>query len=178
VSAGEWIDSNVEVEIVSGTQDRVQVRPVCTDGTRLKNHGQPLLEPPKQSVDALEAPPAWVERINPIQIGFVGGAVIGLIIWIQGEPLSLAALSVPMAGALSGWIFRKLVGIPAEAAGPYADHRPMAIGVAFAICFVTCIGALIGFDVSGSFLGTSCGLVTGTVVSGVLIAILVFFSHV
>ena len=177
VSTGEWIDSDIAVEIVGGTQDRVQVRPVDTEQTQLTNHGQSLAGRQHESADTLEAPPAWVEKINPIGIGFVAGTIIGLVVWVEGEPLSVFALSVPLAGAISGWMFRRLVAIPAEAAGPRADHRPLATAIAFGVCFATILGAMIGFNVSGNFLGTSCGLIVGSVTSGMMIALLFVFSH-
>ena len=176
-SSGEWIDGDTEVEIVGGSEDRVLVRPLLGKQTRLRNHGQPLATRPQESSQSLEAPPAWVERINPIKIGFVAGMIIGLAIWLQGEPLSFATLSVPLAGVVSGWMFRRLVAIPAEAAGPRADHRPLARTIAIGVCFATILGVMTGFNVSGSFLGTSCGLMIGTLAAGILVALLFVFSH-
>ena len=176
-SSGEWIDTGEEVEIVGGSEDRVLVRAVLGNQNQLRNHGQPLPAQQQQTVEALEAPPAWVEKINSVKIGAVAGVIVGLIVWAQGEPLSLSALSVPLAGVVSGWVFHRLVAIPAEAAGPRADHRPLAIGIAFGVCFTTIIGAVIGFDVSGTFLGTSLGLFVGAVAAGIVIFMLFVISH-
>ena len=110
-------------------------------------------------------------------IGCVGGAIAALFIWFNGEPLSLLVICVPVSGFLSGWCFRKFVSIPAEAAGPYADHRPVARGLAFAILFATIVGAAIGFNINPGFVGVSCGLVIGTVAAGTTAFLLSIFSH-
>lgn len=178
VSSGEWIEAGQEVEIIGGNRDRVQVRLFSRERAHLESHGQPLPERQQETVEPLEAPRAWVERINSVKIGAVAGAIVGLVVWLQGEPLTVSALSVPLAGAIAGLVFRRLVAIPAEAAGPRADHRPLATGIAFGVCFTTIIGAVIGFDVSGTFLGTSLGLVIGTVTAGMVIFMLFAFSHV
>lgn len=176
-STGEWIDSDTQVEVIGRDGDRLTVRPVRDGEPQLTNHGQPLAERRQESLEPLEAPPAWVERINPVKIGFFIGAIIGFVVWLQGAPLSLSALSVPLAGAIAGWAFRRLVAIPAEAAGPRSDHRPFANAVAFGVCFTTIVAAFIGYGVSGTFLGTSTGLVIGTVAVGMLIFMLFVFSH-
>ena len=177
MSNGEWIDSDTEVEIVGGSEDRVLVQPVHKNHPQLTSYGQPLAAQRQESSEPLEAPPAWIERINPLKAGIVVGVIIGFVVWLQGTPLSLSALSVPLAGVISGWVFRRLVAIPAEAVGPRSDHRPFANAVAFGVCFTTIVGAFIGFGVSGTFLGTSLGLVIGTVTAGIVIFMLFAFSH-
>ena len=171
-SSGQWIDGDAEVKVVGGNMDRVLVRPVLGNQTRLGNHGQPLTAWPQESTESLEAPPAWVERINPVKIGFIAGVMIGLVVWLQGEPLSLSTVSVPVAGAISGWVFRRLVAIPAEAAGPRSDHRLLARMTAVGVCLATMIGAIIGYSASGTFLVTSLGLIAGSVTAGIIIALL------
>ena len=176
VSSGEWIDAGKEVESIGGNRDRVHVRHYSGEQAQLENHGQPLTERQQETVEPLEAPPAWVEKINPVKIGVIAGAAIGMVVWLQDVPFSPSALSVPLAGVICGWMFRRLVAIPAEAAGPRADHRPLAIGIAFLVCISTFVGAIIGFNVSGTFLGTSLGLVIGTVTAGITILVLFLFS--
>ena len=177
VSSGEWIDSDTEVEIIGGNEDRVLVQPVLSNQPQLTNQGQPLVAQQKETPQPLKAPPAWVERIDPVRLGVIAGAIIGLFVWIRGVPLSPASLSVPVAGGISGWVFRRLVAIPAEAVGPRTDHRPFAIAIAFGVCIFAMLGAIIGLDVSGTFLGTGLGLVIGTVVAGLVLLALVVFSH-
>ncbi|WP_182865595.1 NfeD family protein [Rhodopirellula sp. JC639] len=176
-STGEWIDSDTEVEVLGRDGDRLTVRPVRDGEPQLTNHGQPLAERRQESKEPIEAPPAWAEKINSVKIGLVIGAITGFVVWLQGAPLSLSALSVPLAGAISGWVFRRLVAIPAEAAGPRSDHRPFANAVAVGVGFTTMVGAFIGFGVSGTFLGTSLGLVVGTAAAGMVIFMLFVFAH-
>ncbi|TWU02647.1 MFS transporter [Stieleria varia] len=177
-SQGEWIDSNSEVEIIGGNMEQVLVRPVEPDAVEVAARGRPLPRKGENLSSApIQAPPSWVETIRADWLGGVGGAIAALMIWFGGQSFSPMAISVPVAGFVCGWLFRKFVGIPAEMAGPYSDHRSVALGLAFVISFVTLLGAVVGQQMEPAFLGVSFGMVLGTVTAGAAIFLLSILAH-
>ena len=118
-SDGPWIDSATDVVIVGGNTRQAIVR-VLSGAAAIHpaNNREPLPDEKKFEPTPLQAPLAWVERINAVIIGLVIGIVLVPIVWLSGRPWSLFALLVPVSGAIAGRLFRSFVGTAIQSVGP------------------------------------------------------------
>ncbi len=169
-----WVDADTEVQIIGGTARRAIVRSSSTGETVVARQGELLPEEVAYETTPLESPPAWVERIPAVLIGIVIGVGVIPLVWLSGTPLTVFAALVPVAGAISGWLFRAYVGAAIGSVGPREDHRPRAVGIAGAVFSFSASGAAIGLA-EGGFLGLSCGLMAGALLGGLLAYLWLFF---
>jgi hypothetical protein len=167
-SEGTWIDGDVDVVIVGGNTRQAIVRLFSTAGKPPQNNGEPLPQEQPTEVTPLQSPPAWVERIYSVRIGFVIGIIFVPIAWLFGTPLSVYALFVPVSGAIAGRLFRGFVGTAIETVGPRVDHRPQATAIALFIVVASLVGSAIGLNTGLGFLGLCCGLPLGALIGGML----------
>ncbi|MCO8121181.1 NfeD family protein [Stieleria sp. TO1_6] len=175
-SQGTWIDPGCDVQIVGGHSGKVIVRLAATDARPLTHQGDPLPAADVDSMTPLQSPAAWVERGNAVGWGALIGLVLIPVYWFTGTELGLSVVSVPLAGAIAGGLFRWLVASANDAVGPRVDHRPAAIGIAALVILSGLLGSAIGAGASVGFAGVSCGLLAGVVVAGVIRWMILFAS--
>ncbi len=177
-SEGTWIESDTDVVIVGGTTRRVVVREADHTTDSLEKRGEPLGDENAYEPTPLQSPPAWVERIDSVRIGFFLGVLLVPLVLLSGTPFTVYALGVPIAAALAGWLFRVFVAKASEAVGPREDHRSQANAIAMLTVLGTVIGAAIGMSTAPGFLGLCCGIPLGALAGGILAYVAIVLSFV
>lgn len=170
-SEGMWIDGDTLVVIVGGDTQRVVVRVASADSESLPASGELLAERREPETTPLQAPPAWVERINAVACGAMLGAVLVPLVWLLGTPISVYAALVPLGGAVAGQLFQWFVGNAVHSVGPREDHRAQARVTAMIVVTSALLGAGIGVSSELTFLGMCLGLPVGAFVGGMLVSV-------
>ena len=177
-SEGTWIEPDTDVVVVGGTTRRVVVREDDNTTDSLKNHGELLSDGNAFESTPLQSPPAWVERIDSVRVGFIIGVLLVPLALLSGTPFTFYALGVPFAVAIAGWLFRVFVGKASEAVGPREDHRSQANAIAMLVVLCTVIGAALGLSIAPGFFGLCCGIPLGALAGGILAYVAIVLSFV
>lgn len=165
-SEGNWIDAETDVVVIGSRSSTLVVRVFGEGDPETEPVGEilPINDVPDST--PLHAPPALVERFNPILAGAVVGCVLIPVGWLCSISLDLWACFVPLAGAASGFVYRWFLRGALDSVGPREDHRPRAYEIAGVVIGGAAIGAFIGVSVGFGFVGLSCGLVLGALLGG------------
>jgi len=176
-SKGEWIDDQVEVEIIGGTNHRVVVRQYEPDAPTVDHLGMPLPGHESQGAMPIEYPRSWIEQIHLESIGALLGMFAAIAIWLQGEPVSPFAIGLPIAGGFVGHAIRRLATYCGDFVGAYADPRPLVRGIAGLIFVGTLLGVSIGYAVGGNFFGATAGIFIGAFLAAATAFLVAAFFH-
>ena len=144
----------------------------------LENRGELLSGGTAFESTPLQSPPAWVERIDSVRIGFIIGVLLVPLALLSGTPFKLYALGVPFAAAIAGCLCRLFVGKASEAVGLREDHRSQATAIAKPTVLCTVIGAAIGLSPGPGFFGLCCGIPLGALAGGFLAYVAIVLSLV
>ena len=165
-SEGTWIDNDAEVVVVGRRAFGLVVRPA--NETKEKPTANSVASTVSSETTPLNAPPAFVERINGIAFGVIAAGLLVSLGLLTGKPLSLSALLTPVGGVVAGVIFQWCVRGAIDFVGPRVDHRPLAYVVATMTMLGAAAGVVFGLGSGFGFLGLSVGLALGTLLGGLL----------
>ncbi|HBN74447.1 MAG TPA: hypothetical protein DD473_01235 [Planctomycetaceae bacterium] len=167
-SEGNWIDSDTKVVIAGGESQCPIVRAFDESEFEITNQGELLAESKVSEITPLEYPSSWVEKVNYTLCGVIFGVLIIGYALISGEPLTLSAFFLPVAGGISGRILQRFVAMPAEVAAPRENHQTQAEWIAATCVAFTMLGVLIAVTSDLGFPLSALCLFAGTLTGGLI----------